>query len=429
MSIRCKLGLTRSRVFALENCVYFSGVIDNIDDNAQFEKSLTMLREKYPLLGCALELCSGGEVFVTEIADKVSFDSLSGDVGKIISDLRREGLDFSKELFRVVLINGNVLALFGHTAVCDVCSLALLAAELMRFYRRESFDIERREPELFSSKSDLPDNAASVVIERIANSLNFAWIKHDRFFEYCDYVKAVQAYSAKRPAQHTVAASLTAAETASLISRCSSKKADISAAAAYCVFEQLTERGYVKKDRHVLWQCNERLFLPEDAVWGVGPYNSAAAVKVRRGIKKGLTPFDDFQNETYRKHATCFSVFYDNVYLMEILPQLCDAANLCEAGTFKNRTAESLAEKSFNMCGSALGCGFFNFDQRYWESIKCFKSFSFSEPFSRRTQYYLNISLYNGELNFELSYREGELSGENAASVLANAVRLLKEMP
>lgn len=429
MNNKYKLGLTRSRVFALENCVYFSGVMGETVDVSQFEKALSLLCEKYPLLLGTIELCEDGTAYVAETLSGVPFTSVCGDADETICEERRRGFDFSKELFRAVLINGNTVALFGHTAVCDVNSLALLSGELMRFYKRESFDIDRREPELFSEKSDLPDNVTSGVAERIANTLNFAWIKHDRFFTYSDYTKAAQAYSAARPRQNSVSVAVKAAETEAVVSRCHGNNTDVSAAAAYCVYAQLAKGGFLKRDRHVLWQCNERFFLSENEVRGIGPYNSAAAVKVPRSKKKGLSPFDAFQDETYKKHATCFSVFYDNVYHMEILPQLCDAANLYEAGTFKNRTAKSLAEKEFNMRNCALGCGFLNFDQQYWAAVKCFESVAFSEPFSRRSQFYLNISLYNGELKLELTYRNGKLDENKASNVLENAVKMLKELP
>lgn len=429
MNSKYKLGLTRSRVFALENCVYFSGVVGTAVDTVQFEKALSMLCAKYPLLCGTIELCPSGDACVVESLETVPFGFVSGDSADIIREQQRKGLDFAEALFRVILINGDTVVLFGHTAVCDVNSLALLAGDLMRFYRRESFDIDRREPELFPEKSDLPDNVTSGVAERIANTLNYAWIKHDRFFGCSDYLKAVQAYSAKRPRQNSVTVTVGAEETAVLVSRCHGNSTDISAAAAYCVFCRLAKGGYLKRDRHVLWQCNERLFLSESEVRGVGPYNSAAAVKVPRSKKKGLAPFDAFQDETYKKHATCFNVFYDSVYLMEILPQLCDAAHLCEAGTFKNRTAKSLAKKEFNMRNCALGCGFLNFDQQYWDSVKCFESVAFSEPFSRRSQFYLNISLYGGELKLNLNYRDGELDADGASAVLENAVKMLKEHP
>ena len=429
MNGKYKLGLTRSRVFALENCVYFSGELGEDAELSRLEKAIFMLREKYPLLGCVIELCENGEAYAVESLKEISFACVNGDVCEIIREQRRLGFDFAKQLFRLLLINGRILAIFGHTAVCDVNSLALLAGELMRFYRRESFDIERREPELFSSKSDLPDNASSGVAERVANTLNFSWIKHDRFFSHSDYIKAAQEYSVKRPRQNTVAVSLSADETASVITRCRESDADVSAAAAYCFYSRLMQSGALRGwDRHVLWQCSLRLFLSEDETRGIGPYNSAAAVKVPRAKKKGLSPFDAFQDETYKKHATCFSAFYDSVYLMEILPQLCDAANLYEAGTFKNRTAKSLAKKEFNMRSCALGCGFLNLDQRYWENVRCLENVAFSEPFSGRTQYYLNILLHNNELKFELSCREGELEDGKAAQVLEDAVKMLKEL-
>ncbi len=429
MNDRYKLGLTRSRVFALENCVYFSGILGEPADTAQFEKAVTMLREKYPLLCGTIELCPNGEAYVVESLNTIPFESVAGDAVSIISEECRRGFDFSKALFKIVLVNADTVVLFGHTAVCDVNSLALLAGELMRFYRRESFDIERREPELFPEKSDLPDNVTSGVAERIANTLNFAWIKHDRFFGYSDYLKAVKAYSAKRPRQNAVTVTVGAGETEAIVSRCHGNNTDVSAAAAYCVFDRLAKGGCLKRDRHVLWQCNERLFLSENEVRGVGPYNSAAAVKVPRSKKKRLAPFDAFQDETYKKHATCFNVFYDSVYLMEVLPQLCDAANLCEAGVFKNRTAKSLAKKEFNMRNCALGCEFLNFDQQYWGTVKCFESVAFSEPFSQRSQFYLNVSLFNGELKLNLIYRDGELDTGRAFAILENAVKMLKEQP
>ena len=426
MDGKYKLGISRSRVFALENCAHFAGVTGEKFEQEQLVKSVSMLGEKYPLLRCVIELGDGGEAYAVRADGAVQFYSLSGDADQIIADERRRGFDFSKELFRIVLINGITLALFGHTAVFDVHSLALLAAELVRFYRRESFDVEERLPELFGEKSDLPDNATSGVAERIANSLNFSWMKHDRRFTNADFLKAEEAYLKSRPQQKRVHITVLGNTTAELLEWCRKTNNDVSAAAAFYVFTELQKlHGFSGGDRHVLWQCNERLFLTENEVYGIGPYNSAAAVKVPRAKKKGLTPFDDFQDETYKKHATCFSAFYDTVYMMEILPQLCDAAHLCEAGTFRNRTAKSLAKKEFNMRGCALGCGFFNFDQKYWERIKCFETVDFSEPFSRRCRAYLNLMLKDGELRLELTYRDGEISDEDASFVLKNAVHFL----
>ncbi len=423
MNGKYKLGITRSRVFALENCVHFAGVTGEKFEPEQLAKSISMLGEKYPLLTCVIELAGSGEAYAVQTADAVRFCSRSGSADEIIADERCRGFDFSKELFRIVLINGITLALFGHTAVFDVRSLALLAAELVRFYRRESFDVEQRLPELFGEKSDLPDSATSGVAERIANSLNFSWMKHNRYFTSEDFRKAEEAYGKSRPQQKRVHITVLENTTADLVEWCRETNNDVSAAAAFHVFSELRKlHGFSGGDRHVLWQCNERLFLTENEVYGIGPYNSAAAVKVPHSKKKGLTPFDAFQDETYKKHATCFSTFYDTVYLMEILPQLCDAAHLYEAGTFKNRTAKSLAEKELNMRGCALGCGFYNFDQKYWERIKCFESVDFSEPFSRRSRAFLNITLMNNKLKLELIYREGEISDKDASSVLMNAV-------
>ena len=117
------------------------------------------------------------------------------------------------------------------------------------------------------------------------------------------------------------------------------------------------------------------------------------------------------------------------MYFAEVLPQICDAAYLFEAGVFKNRIIKRFSEKEFNMHSCLLGCGFLNLDQQYWASLKSFDNISFSEPFSRRMRFCLNVLLCNGELKFQLSYREGEIEENVLLTAMEDAVKMLKNVP
>lgn len=424
-----KLGLSRSRVFALENCVTFSGdFVDGVNGKT-LSDALKILQEKYPLVSCTLELREDGEAYAVENANVQVIRKVDADIGEFLENIRRDGLDFTKELFSFYFINGKTLVIAGHTAVCDVRSLALLACDLASLCLHKPLSAARCEVELLSKISDLPANATTGIAGRVSNSLNYAWVKNGRVFSAEDYRTAFEKYASSREERKTVSLRLTKDETEKIAEACRAKNADIASAGAFFVYEALKNKfGVQSKNGSVLWQCNERLFLGENEVYGVGPFNSVSTVKVPAKSKKGILPFDAFQDETYKKHATCFNAFYDSVFLAEILPSLCDAAHLYEAGAFANRTAKSLAEKDFCLRESLLGCSFLNFDQQYWQRIKAFSNVRTSEPFSRRMRYNLNMSLADGELLFELCYRSGEQNESVMNSVLENAVNELKKL-
>lgn len=428
MSEKRELFISRSRLFALENTVSFSGDVATELEIDSLNRALALLCERHSLLRSKMILENDGGAFVVD-GEAADFEQMSGELDEITEAIRAEGIDFSRRLFRFVLVNKSSVAIFGHTAVCDVASLAILAGELIAFYNRESFEISAVEPVLVSGFSEMPQVAISPVTQRVTNSINYSWLKYDRVFSESDYKKGVAKYKENRDVRFNVRVSLSAEDTEAIRSRCEEKGVDVSSAVAFAFYNALySELGSVGKSDSVLCQCNLRLFMRDSQVYGVGPLNSDSAIKIRKKPKKDESPLEAFSREVYKRHATCYSAFYDAAFSAQLLPSLCDATHLYEAGTVKNKKAGKIARRQLGLRESTLGFCFQNFDEQYWTICQCFENIRFSEPFSNRMRNNLNIVSKNGELSCELQFKVGQCPYETAQKICENAIEAFKNL-
>ncbi len=431
MSEKIKLGLTRNRLFEFDNCVFFSGELQENLDLDECEKALKMLFLKEPILTCKVEIANDGDAFLVTNAVEPVLEILNGDADAIIEQKRKQGLGFEECLFSFAVINGSTLAIFAHTVVADGRTLAYLAKEFKRFYKKESFSVEPSEIMVLSESAQLLSNVFSVVIDRIASGLEVGWQKKIQNFSFVDYKKARDKYLAGKPSVERLAAKLDETAYNNLKTFSEKTATDVSSLVAFAFYESLIQSLSGKRKYGKLnIQANERVFFDDFEKMKAGPFNGVVAVALKEG--KDNKPLCEkavlFHKEIYKKITTAFSVFYNEVLFMRLSGSFCDSQYMYCAGLFKHKYSKRLA-LTYGCANQVAGefCSF-NFNQKYWDKLSCFERIKISEPLKMRSSSLVTFKEDAFGCEFVFEYKTDKIPQNIAENVFNKAVEILKNL-
>ena len=432
MSEKIKLGLTRNRLFEFDNCLSFCGKISSEFDVTECRKALKMLWAKEPILSGAIELQKDGKAYIA--LDKAAPELELVDISAQEYAFRKkiEGIDFTKKLFSFAIAENDTLCICAHTAVADARSLLYLAEQLMSFYNKDSVSIEPSVVKIVSETADMPSNAFSVVIDRLASGLELGWQKKPAFFDSEDYKVARAKYFKKKPSAGVVERALSEALMDDLNSFAQKNNADVSSLVAFAFYEALCSTlGGKRKYRKLNVQSNSRVFFEDGSAMRVGAFNSFFAVAKKKNKKMPATLENDalnFHKEIYKKAAGAFSSFYNEFLFMRLPESFADSQYMYCAGAFKHKFSKKLAN-TYGCANEVIGefCSV-NLNQRYWQGLKCFEEVALSEPLKMRSTTIVNL-VQNGKnslLVFE--YKKNKVSDFVALSIVEKAIKTLENL-
>ncbi len=415
-----KLGLTRNRLFELENCVVLCARLTQTPDEQELNKALAMLAAKHPILTAAVTM-DGATAVVTPDKVRPQAEPVNESGDKAALTLQNEGIDFWERLFVFRIASDGTLLAAGHTAVCDVKTLILLTGELLAFYERRTLDIEETEVRLFSDETELPLTVFSPLIDKTTGSLNYDWVKSPRDFTPQDYATAKAHCAQSAPAVKTTEYVLNEEETARLTAACSEAEIDVATAVAYAFYRELGKTVKLRPNENaVLWNADRRVFFGPGKEYDIGAYDGSVYVKLAKRTKG--TPVQAMQHDAYQKLTSCFSAFYTDVFGMKLLPSLTDASHLYAAGALRNKAAKRTALHYGCMDKRLFSYTFLNFDLAYWNNRLPDAELTPFPVFLQRTPYRLTAVRQAGKLRLLFSVREGDA----AFAAAQTAVEALK---
>lgn len=432
MSERIKLGLTRNRLFEFDNCVSFCGKINGTFDVVECEKVLKMLWAKEPLLSGTVELEENGNAFV--VLDKAlpSLEIAEYSAIEYIQQKKIEGMDFSKELFSFAIAEGNTLCICAHTAVADTRALMYLAGEFMSFYNKRTLSVEGSVINLLSETSDMPSNAFSVVVDRLASGLEVGWQKKTAFFNVEDYKKARNKYIADKDSVGVIEQSVSQELVDSLKAFSQRESVDASSLVAFAFYKSLVDAlGGKRKYRKMNIQSNSRVFFEEYKNMNVGAFNSFFAVEKKKNKKLPDTLQNNallFHKEIYKKATSAFGSFYNEFLFMRLPPSFADSQYMYCAGEFKHKYSKKLAN-TYGCANEVIGefCSY-NLNQMFWSALKDFEEIVPSEPLKIRSTTLVTFVENQGNNTLCFEYKKGKISDAMALEITEKAMGILRKL-
>lgn len=429
MSEKIKLGLTRNRLFEFDNCVSFCGKIKGAFEIAECEKALKMLCAKEPLLSGVIELNEDADAFVVTDKALPSLEISECSALEYIQQKKIEGIDFSKGLFSFAVAEGNTLCVCAHTAVADVRALMYLAGEFMSFYNKRTFSVESPEINLLSESSDMPSEAFSVVIDRLASGLEVGWQKKIAVFTVEDYKKARNKYIANKESVGVIERSVSQELVDSLKEFSQKENVDASSLVAFAFYKSITDAlGGKRRYRKMNIQTNGRVFFEDSKNMNVGAFNSFFAVEKKKNKKLPDTLQNNavsFHKEIYKKATSAFSSFYNEFLFMRLPSGFVDSQYMYCAGEFKHKYSKKLA-CTYGCANEVAGefCSY-NLNQAFWSALKDFEEIVPSEPLKMHSTTLVTFveNQDNNTLWFE--YKKGKVSDSMALEITKKAMEIL----
>ncbi len=431
MSEKFKLGLTRNRLFELDNCVGFLGEAEEDFDIAQCEKALKTLLLKEPILTCGIELCENGEGYAVPERYELTLQAFEGDKNEFLKDKSFNGFDFSEPLFSFAVINKNTLGIFAHTVVADARALMYLASEFMSIYEKKNMSVVPSEINIISEVSQLPSNVLSPVIDRLASDLEMGWQKKTRALDCSDYKKAREKYLLQKESADTVALDIDEALMSSLKEFANREKTDVSSLVAYAFYKSLTDTlGGKRKYRKLNVQANERVFFAQGNSMQLGAYNGFVVVEEKKN-KKASSLTDSavsFHKEIYKRVTSAFRTFYNEYMYMRLSPSFVDSQYIYCAGNFKHKYSRRLAD-TYGCANEVVGefCSF-NLNQQIWSGLEGFKRVIPWEPLKMRSTTMITFVEKGGTGHICFTYKTGKIQTSSARNISEKAVDLLKNI-
>ena len=427
-----KLGLTRNRLFEFDNCVSFCGKIEGGFNIAECEKALKMLWVKEPLLSGVIELEADGKAYVVTGRVEPRLELVEIDAQSYIYKKKLDGVDFTKELFSFAVAEGNTLCICAHTTVADSRTLLYLASQLMAFYNKESVSVEPSEVEIISDVADMPSNAFSVVVDRLASGLEVGWQKKPASFTVADYKKAREKYMAKKSPVGVIERPLSQELVDSLKVFAQREGADVSSLVAFAFYENLCSTlGGRRKYRKLNVQSNSRAFFEKGSAMSVGAFNSFFTVAKKKDKKLAETLQNNavgFHKEIYKKAIGAFSTFYNEFLFMRLPESFADSQYMYCAGEFRHKYSQKLAE-TYGCASEVVGeFTSVNLNQRFWSGLGPFAEVVASEPLKMRSTTILSL-VQNSKYNVLLfEYKKDKLSDEAALALVENSIKILENL-
>ena len=177
MSEKFKLGLTRNRLFALDNAVVFVGSCSSSFDEKECTKVMKMLAIKEPVITGAIEMTEDSSAYIVVGRHEPVITFTDEDASVVRGRYEENGIDFSERLFDFAVCGGDTLLIAAHTAVCDSKSLLRLAKEFIKFYTHKSVSVEPSGIVTFPDMQSLPAKLNSPIIDKLSADIESKWKK------------------------------------------------------------------------------------------------------------------------------------------------------------------------------------------------------------------------------------------------------------
>lgn len=424
MSEKFKLGLTRNRLFSLDNTVVFVGVCLCPLDEVECAKVIKMLSVKEPVITGVIELDDDSVAcIVTEKHEPVvSFSDES--VNDVLTRYEKDGIDFSRCLFEFTVCGGNSLVIGAHTAVCDSKSLLRLAMEFVEFYTHKSISVEPSDIVTFPDMQSLPAKLNSPVIDKLSADIESKWKKKRVHFDVSDCRRAIEKYSAEKSTVGCIEVCFSSEFYESAVQYCGENGIDVSSLVAYGFYDTLYK--YVdapKKARKLSAYSDRRLFVSGMDKCRVGAFDGYVDVSLKgRDEKKDtIERVKAFHKARYKGVTSAFRSFYDELLLMKLPAECCDASYMSVAGCYSSSAAKRLANGygcSDSRIMSYFSC---DFRQAYWSGLSFFEDVKAFEPFVHR--FYSMVDTFMSDKGIVVSFRYDKLriSDDDAQKIVSEA--------
>ncbi len=398
MKEKIKIGLSRSRLFDFQNVVSFVGEIGEPFDLKELTKALKMLSIKEPLITSVICLDDTFEAYLQTESIQPEIEVINEDIDLFLKEQIKNGLDFTKNLFRFFVVNKNTLVILSHTVVSDSKSLLILAKELISFYNKESVDALPKPIKLFSEESDLPLEVASFVADRVTEVLDNNYLLKPKNFTYNDYINAKQSFS-KISGEVGFGSYVFDNELCNkLKEKCEKQKIDFSSMILFALTEVLkANKKTQKKDCKVNLSADRRPFFVDRESYSVGCFNGNVTLDIANKTKSIKDPLKAFHENLYKKVCVCFNVFYNELFLSKLTPSFLDSCFMYKAGVYKNKHTKKLATLYFSEQQFLCSFESVNLNQYFWENLSTFHHIRVKEP--HKSNFFVSFSLVMGEKN------------------------------
>lgn len=426
MSDRYKIGLARNRLFAFDNTVIFVGESKVELDRDGCIKAMKMMALKEPLITSAVELDDDSSAYAVVGKNQPEISFTDEKISAVKERYEQEGLEFSRGLFEFTVCGGNTLVIAAHTIVCDSKSLLRLAKEFVSFYERKSLSVEPSDIMTFPDAASLPGNINSPVTDKISADLDSKWKKTKMHFTPEDYKEAFAKYKSLRSEKGEITEFIGEEDTKAVQSYCAENNIDPSSAFAFAFYKALLagEITVPKKAKKMSVNTDRRFFIPGTDNCFIGAFNGLTDISLRRKYEKASEEeqLKVFQFAHYKNVTSAFKAFHDELLLMKISPEYCDASYMSAAKCFPSVAARRLADNYG--CKNIRLAEFFSCDlrQQYWEELSFFSDITVSEPFKRR--FFSKIDLLTDDRGSKVifTYNKERIPDEIASYVVEKAV-------
>ncbi len=432
MSEKFKLGLSRNRLFEFDNCVSFLGECEEAFELSECEKALKTLLLKEPLLCCGVELYEDGQAYLVTERNQISLECFQGDAVGFLKEKRKVGIDFSKNLFSFVILNGNTLGIFAHTVVADARSLLYLAKEFMNIYKSKSFSVVPSEIKVLSEISQMPSNVFSVVVDRLASGLEVGWQKKTKVFSTEDYRIARNKYLSAETEEEITEVVLDKEIFENVRSFAAKRNVDTSSLVAFAFYDALAEvLGGRRKYRKMNVQANERVFFEEYNKMQIGAFNGFVPVEKKKNKGQPDTLESNavsFHQEIYKRVTSAFKVFYGEFLFMRLPESFADSQYMYCAGAFEHKYSKKLA-CTYGCANKVMGefCSF-NLNQSFWSDIERFKSIVLCEPLKMRSSSLITFVEKGDAAKIYFDYRKNDIPDSKVKIIIEKANEILKNL-
>lgn len=423
MSEKFKLGLTRNRLFALDNTVVFTGEYADAFDEAECAKAMKMLSVKEPIITAAIELCEDSSAYI--VTDKCDPCIVFSD--ELLSDVKeryeRVGLDFSEHLFEFTVCGGNTLVIAAHTVACDSKSLLRLAMEFVRFYTRKSVSVDPSDIVTFPDMQSLPAKLNSPIIDKLSADIESKWRKKKVHFDASDCRCAIDKYASGKSFIGSDEMEISSEDCEALSQYCGDNNIDLSSLVAYGFYDALAGNVNVtKKARKMSAYADRRLFISDMEKCSVGAFNGYVDISFKdKGTKNAGERMKAFHVTRYKGVTSPFRSFYDELLLMKLPPQYCDASYMNVAGCYSSSAARRLADNYG--CNDSRIMAYFSCDMRqvYWLDLSFFENVTVLEPFVRRFYAMVDAFIADEGVKVVFRYNKAVITSEQASEIVAMA--------
>ncbi len=421
-----KLGITRNRLTEIYPTVSFLGEYKEEFSQEKLLTAFSLLIKKEPLLNKRAIILSNGEAVLRERENELKPEFVEcEDVCEFYRKKKNEFLNPLKELFKFYVVNNRYIAAFCHTAVSDAKSLLILNGEFSEFYEDKKEDVTPKKVFLYSGKKDIPSNLNTLVIEKITGELQLKWYKkrkrfkkedYDNFFSKCESGRGVVCESF----------TVSPAKRADLKKYCGENGTDFSTEICRLFYNALkSEKGSIKYNS-IRWGGDLRLYFENPGEYGVGPFGIRTTVmkpKKKNIVKNGEVKA--FHDEIYKKITSPFCAFYDDLFLNNLSPAFCDAANFAAKGVCRVKCAKKLA-KNYG-CGDKkkLTFDFYNLDASCYTILNSFDSVVCNDAFSGRDDFYVSVIVRNGCAQIDVTADNNKY---NEQKIIAICEKIKKEI-